>query len=183
MTEKKTEFKIFTISQYEKEAAYLRKMHQSGWKITAVKFPGVYTFEACEPEDVIYQLDYNRDSIANKEEYVQMFADCGWNYLFDFVDYSYFCKPAAEFQGAEEKSIFCDDASRLDMMKRIALGRLLPLFALFACIVLPRFWTQLSDLNKHPVISFTYIALFVLYCVIFLVYGIRYYTFKKKIGK
>lgn len=30
MKEKKTEFKIFTISQYEKEAAYLRRMHQSG---------------------------------------------------------------------------------------------------------------------------------------------------------
>lgn len=183
MKEKKTEFKIFTISQYEKEAAYLRRMHQSGWKITSIRFPGFYTFEACEPEDVVYQLDYNRDSAANKEEYVQMFADCGWNYLFDFVDYSYFCKPAAAFQGTEEKSIFCDDASRLDMMKRIALGRLFPLFVIFACIVLPQLWMQLSDLNKHPVISFTYIALFVLYCVIFLAYGIHYYTFKKKIGK
>lgn len=77
MKEKKTEFKIFTISQYEKEAAYLRRMHQSGWKITSIRFPGFYTFEACEPEDVVYQLDYNRDSAANKEEYVQMFADCG----------------------------------------------------------------------------------------------------------
>ena len=166
MTEKKTEFKIFTISQYEKEAAYLRRMHQSGWKITAIKFPGFYIFEACEPEDVVYQLDYNRESAAN-----------------NFVDYSYFCKPAAAFQGTEEKSIFCDDASRLDMMKRIALGRLLPLFVIFACIVLPQLWMQLSDLNKHPVISFTYIAVFVLYCVIFLAYGIHYYTFKKKIGK
>jgi len=34
---------------------------------------------------VIYQLDYNPDGKKNQEEYVQMFEDCGWEYLKDFA--------------------------------------------------------------------------------------------------
>ena len=46
-----------------------------------------------------------------------MFADCGWEYLQDFAGYSYFRKPVAEMKG--EEAIFCDDASRLEMMRRV----------------------------------------------------------------
>lgn len=31
-----------------------------------MKFPGLYHFEKCEPEDVTYQLDYNPEGIAIK---------------------------------------------------------------------------------------------------------------------
>ena len=34
---------------------------------------------------MIYQLDYNPDGKKNQEEYVQMFEDCGWEYLKDFA--------------------------------------------------------------------------------------------------
>ena len=34
-----------------------------------------------QAEDVIYQLDYNADGLLHKEEYMQLFADCGWEYL------------------------------------------------------------------------------------------------------
>ena len=48
-------------------------------------------------------------------EYVRMFEDCGWEYLTEFDGYNYFRKPADKMQQKEE--IFCDDISRLDMMK------------------------------------------------------------------
>ena len=48
MKEKKTEFRWFTIVEYEKEQEYLRKMHQKGWKFFRVTFPGFYHFEKCE---------------------------------------------------------------------------------------------------------------------------------------
>ena len=50
-----------------------------------MKFPGLYHFEKCEPEDVTYQLDYNPEGIAHKAEYIQMFLDCGWEYMQDFA--------------------------------------------------------------------------------------------------
>lgn len=55
-----------------------------------------------------------------------MFRDCGWEYLQNFVGYSYFRKAASDMDGTEEE-IFCDDASRLDMIKRVFSQRMVPL--------------------------------------------------------
>lgn len=85
--------------------------------------PGLYTFERCEPEKIIYQLDYNKEGIKHQSEYVRMFEDCGWEYLTEFDGYNYFRKPADKMQQKEE--IFCDDISRLDMMNRIFRGRVI----------------------------------------------------------
>ncbi len=90
--ETKTVFKYFTIVNHEKEEEYLRSMHKDGWKFKKVSGFCMYHFEKCEPEDVIYRLDYNRDGILHKSEYTKMFEDCGWEYLQDYVGYSYFRK-------------------------------------------------------------------------------------------
>ena len=135
----KKEIKFFTIVQYEQEGEYLRNMHKSGWKFVKMTGIGMYHFVECEPEDVVYQLDYNQEGLKNKEEYVQMFADCGWEYLQDAFGYSYFRKPAAEMDG--EETIFCDEESRLEMMNRVFRGRLIPLIVIFCCCLLPQFFT------------------------------------------
>ena len=57
MGETKTCFRFFSIMDYEKEADFLREMHKKGWKFVKVSLLGFYEFEACEPEDVVYQLD------------------------------------------------------------------------------------------------------------------------------
>lgn len=90
--ETKKQFKWFTIFEYEKEQAYLRQMHKDGWKFVQVKGLGMYHFEKCEPKDVVYQLDYNKEGLEHKDQYVQMFADCGWEYILDYAGYSYFRK-------------------------------------------------------------------------------------------
>ena len=54
MKKLKKEIRWFSIMEYEKEENYLSKRHQEGWKFKRVTFPGVYTFERCEPEKVIY---------------------------------------------------------------------------------------------------------------------------------
>ena len=117
-------YKYFSIFNYQKEQDYLREMHRQGWRFVKVTGIGIYHFEECEPADVIYQLDYNQEGSAHQDEYIQMFADCGWEYLQDYMGYSYFRKPASECDGSEE--IFCDDESRLEMMNRIYKGRFCP---------------------------------------------------------
>lgn len=52
--ETKKQFKWYTIFEYEKEQDYLRNMHRSGWKFVKVKGLGVYSFEKCVPQDVVY---------------------------------------------------------------------------------------------------------------------------------
>ena len=34
-----------------------------GWKFTGLTYPGVYHFVRCQPEDVVYQLDYNEEGL------------------------------------------------------------------------------------------------------------------------
>ena len=74
MSETKKELRWFSIMDYEKEARYLSRMHQKGWKFKRVTMPGIYTFGKCEPEKVIYQLDYNQEGMKT-DEYVKMFED------------------------------------------------------------------------------------------------------------
>lgn len=136
MEDKKVVFKFFSVPQYQQEEKYLSSMHEKGWKLAKITLPGFYHFERCEPGKVTYRLDYNPEGVKNKSEYVQMFSDCGWEYLFDCAGYSYFCKEGSASQEREE--IFCDDSSRLDMMKRVFKGRIIPLIPLFAGVILPQ---------------------------------------------
>lgn len=64
MSNKKTEFKYFTIPQYRQEENYLSSMHEKGWKLTGITMPGLYHFEKCEPAKVTYRLDYNQDVLS-----------------------------------------------------------------------------------------------------------------------
>lgn len=127
----------------------------------------------------MYQLDYNQEGIAHKEEYIQMFRDCGWEYLQDFFGYSYFRKPVAKMNGEEE--IFCDDASRTEMMKRVFRGRIIPLLIIFFLIILPQLFLQ-RGLGNRVVVGM-YIALFVLYLGIFAYFGYRFWKYQKNLKK
>ena len=179
MAVKKKEFKWFTIMQHEEEQAYLREMHKHGWKFVLVTGIGNYHFEECEPEDVVYQLDYNQEGLAHKQEYVKMFEDCGWEYLQDFYGYSYFRKPAAQMKGDE--GIFCDDASRLEMMQRVFRGRLIPLLVLFFVLIIPQMVMQF--MNGHVVLGCVFMIILFMYLGIFIAFAKKYSEYKKKVGK
>lgn len=146
------------------------------WKLVRITGIGVYHFEKCEPQDVIYQLDYNKEGLEHKEEYVKMFEDCGWEYLQDFVGYSYFRKPASETSGAEE--IFCDDSSRLQMMDRVFKGRVLPLVILFSCVLIPCLIREVYVGEYANIVLLA--AVIIVYLWIFIHFAIQYSKFKKK---
>ena len=182
MSEKKCEWKYFTIMEYEEEQEYLRQKHQEGWKFIKATGLGIYHFEKCEPEDVVYQLDYNQEGREHMDEYVQMFGDCGWEYISDFFGYSYFRKPADEM--GEEEGIFCDDESRLDMMRRIFRGRMVPVLIIFAGILIP---TLIRELAGDGTPAYGMVAIFVLALVlwagIFIRYGVKYRQYKLRVRR
>ena len=128
--ETKKEMKFFTVVDFDREEDYLRRMHQSGWKLSKVKFM-TYYFDKAEPEDVVYKLDYRRDQ-KEKEAYVRLFADYGWEYLQDVNGFSYFRKPSAQFEEGEAEELFNDRESKLAMVKRVIATTLgLQVFVLF----------------------------------------------------
>lgn len=173
--ETKKEFKIFTIVNHKEEEQYLRKQHNAGWKFIKVTGVGTYHFQKCQPEDVVYQLDYNQEGSSDKAEYIRMFADCGWDYIQEFFGYSYFRKRAADMDGEEE--IFCDDSSRLAMMERVYKGRLVPLLVVFFTVLLPQFIFNLSSGNYSVALFLG--AVLTLYAVIFIYFAVRYHQQKK----
>ena len=180
MENRKTVFKYFTIPQYQQEEDYLSAMNEKGWRFTHASFPGFYHFEKCEPGQVAYRLDYNQEGIRNKAEYVQMFSDCGWEYICDFVGYSYFRKKGET--GEEREEIFCDDASRLDMMKRVFRGRIIPLIVIFVLALIPQLLVNTVGYSGRSTLmniaSFTFLGLAILYLVIFTIMAVQFYQYE-----
>ena len=175
MKDVKKEFRWFSITEYEKEAEYLRRRHKEGWKFKKVTFPGIYTFEKCDPQDVVYQLDYNPDGVKEQEEYIQMFEDCGWEYLMNFAGYTYFRKPAASME--KEESIFCDDQSRLELLNRIFRGRIIPLMLLFVAMLLNGFLNMMD--NTAMTIFFAILT--GIYVFVFLQFAVKYVSFRNRL--
>ena len=178
MNDIKREFRWFSIMDYEKEANYLSKRHQQGWKFHEAAFPGIYTFHKCEPENVVYQLDYNNAVKKNQREYVQMFEDCGWEYIQNFNGYCYFRKPMAQMQQKEE--IFCDDVSRLDMMNRIFFGRVIPMIIILCGLIINVYDSVTSGREGLGLVIVFGVLLF-LYIITFLQFAVKYFSFRKNI--
>ena len=170
----KTTLRYFTIAEWEKEQEYLRREHNKGWKFTGVTLPGFYHFEKCQPEDVVYQLDYNPEGTDHKEEYVQMFQDCGWEYVTDFVGYSYFRKADSQMRGHEE--IFCDTQSRLDMIRRVFKGRMVPLIIIFFLLVIPQIFSHpWTDTPADYILAGMFLLIFIIYSLLFIHFAVKYY--------
>ncbi len=113
--EKRVEKQNFFISEFNEEAAWLSFMHRQGWKFITTN-GRKYEFEQCEAEDWSYQLDFKENGIVD-EDYIQMFTDYGWEYIFHFGKWFYFRKKKTEAE--EDLSIFSDKESKIDMCKRV----------------------------------------------------------------
>ena len=174
----KTVFKWFDITMHEQEQEYLRAMHKSGWKLTRVKW-AFYTFTECTPEDVVYQLDYHQN-MDDRGEYLQMFADCGWEYIQGMMGYSYFRKAAADMNGDEE-GIFCDHESRMAMWDRVFKGRVSVLVVILCCCILPQLLMQ--SLGGHPVMTGVFVGILVSYVLILGRFAYKYFKAKNGEGR
>ena len=139
---RETVIRFFTIADYEEEEIWLRERHKSGWKLVRLIPPCFYVFEECEPQDVIYRLDFKNSE--QTEEYMSMLRDFGWEYFARCFGWLYFRKPADEAETEAEGELFCDSASRAEMAAKIVKTRLLPLACIFLCCVLPNLTNALS---------------------------------------
>lgn len=146
--EKKVVYRICTIADYDREALYLREMHAQGWKLKEVSYSNLvvavkYTFEKCQPEQVVYQLDFYLMKKSERASYLQLFKDCGWEHITGFNSFSYFRKPYSQIESDAEFEIYNDAAGKLAVVKRILTMRMLPILLLFSTL-LPVFLKLLS---------------------------------------
>lgn len=99
----------------------------------------------------------------------------------DFTGYSYFRKPTCQMDGPE--AIFCDDASRLDMMTRIFKGRMMPLLLPFLLITLPQIVLQSQLKGFFSPLPIFFSLMLILYLLIFIIFGLQYHAYKKKLSQ
>lgn len=140
MMEKKVIYRIATIADYDREALYFREMHAKGWKLKEVTYSNLvvavkYTFEKCQPEQVVYQLDFYPMKKSERASYLQLFKDCGWEHITDFNGFSYFRKLHSGIESDAEFEIYNDAAGKLAVVKRILIMRMLPILLLFLALL------------------------------------------------
>lgn len=170
--ESKTEMRFFFLPDFEKEEKYLAKQHRQGWKLIQNYLGFLFVFEKYQPEEVVYQLDFKPKG-QDKSEYIQMFADYGWDYIGDCNHFSYFRKN----QSLGEVEIYSDLQSKLEMIGRIIGGQFL--LGLFLLIL----FTLLFYFLKMPAAIFSMTTITVpilLYCLVGLLRLRKKY---KEVGK
>jgi len=160
----KTLIHFFTIADYEEEEEWLRNHHRQGWRLAKMIPPCFYTFESCEPEDVIYRLDYKNS--GQTREYMQMLEDFGWEYVAQCLGWLYFRKPASAADSEEEGELFSDNASKVELVSKIVKTRLVPLCIIFCCCLIPNL------VNAFRTMSFGGASMFfgILFSILFVIY-------------
>jgi len=111
MSDRKTIKRNFPLSDFEEEQAFLTSHHTKGWRLFSIKGKK-YTFEKCDKETFVYQIDFNPDE-RQKDEYIQLYTDFGWQFVAEKDGRFYFCKSTmsnndtAIFSDRETKAIMC----------------------------------------------------------------------------
>lgn len=174
--------RIFTISDWIEEEAWLREQSKKGLKLVKLNPPLDFVFEETEPEDVVYKLDYKNTKVAN--EYKQMYLDYGWEYCGSCFGWNYFRKPADQINEENEGELFSDKASKLEMVEKIFRTRMMPLIVVFLCCILPNMYrfSSSDSLRFFDGLCFGLITgLFLIYIYLFVHCGRKLRKIRKEL--
>ena len=75
----KVQFRMFTIFDLDKVEDYLHEMHLKGWKFKSNRF-GLFYFDQCQPDDVIYCI-YDSRFLKKYKHELQDFRNRGWELI------------------------------------------------------------------------------------------------------
>ena len=75
----RVQFRIFTIVDLDKEEEYLHEMHLKGWRYRTSRF-GLFYFDQCQPNDVIYCI-YDSRFLKKYKHELQDFRNRGWELI------------------------------------------------------------------------------------------------------
>lgn len=122
--------KLFWAWQDEKEEAWLHAMSLQGLHLRALPFPTRYEFEAGEPRNDYYRMDYIVDR-KDFENYLQLFRDAGWEHIGEMGGWQYF---RTSTEGSTIPEIYTDRDSKAQKYQRLMtiLVIFLPIFMMFS---------------------------------------------------
>lgn len=125
-------YRLFNIFQYDQEEEFLSKMHTEGYAFVKYNSFLTYHFEKTEPKKVTYKLEY-KNTVEDKDEYLQLMDDYGWEYIDTYLDYFYFRKTGDD----TSQPFYSDRDSEASHLKRIVTNRFLPIMiaAIFLIVI------------------------------------------------
>ena len=89
----KVQLRMFTIFDLDKEEEYLHEMHFTDWRYRTSRF-GLFYFEQCQPDDVVYCV-WNTRYLRKNEVELQRIKDRGWEFVGN-CSYSVFRKATCD---------------------------------------------------------------------------------------
>ena len=117
--QEKRMFKWFWPWQDERLEAWLRSMSQQGWHLASAGWPARYTFVRGEPAGLVYRLDWQEASRKEMPNYLQLFADAGWEHAGSHAGWQIFRRPATD---RATREIFTDVDSKVAKYERMIFG-------------------------------------------------------------
>ena len=101
----------------EKEETWLTAMATDGWHLADISPFGFYTFQAGPKQQVAYRLDYqNQARKQDEQDYLQLFADAGWEHVGKMGGWQYFRKVVTP---GETPELFTDVTSKILKYQRL----------------------------------------------------------------
>ena len=102
--------------QDNKEEAWLEQMSKQGMHLKRADLFAQYEFIQGQPQDYTYRLDF-QDSLKpkNKDAYIRLFTDSGWEHLCQMGGWQYFRKLV---QTGESSEIYTDTESKIQKYNR-----------------------------------------------------------------
>lgn len=112
-----TKHKWFWAWEDEKEEAWLTQMAAEGWHLDTTNPFGFYIFKAGPPRNVVYRLDYQYQlRRQDRQEYLQLFTDAGWEHVDEMASWQYFRKEA---RAGDKPELYTDAESKLKKYERL----------------------------------------------------------------
>ena len=108
----KVQFRIFTIVDLDKEEEYLHEMHLKGWRYRTSRF-GLFYFDQCQPDDVIYCI-YDSRFLKKYKHELQDFRNSGWE-LIETGFCSILRKPTSDI--LSEEKVYMRNDLRWEVMR------------------------------------------------------------------
>ena len=108
----RVEFRIFTVVDLDKEEEYLHEMHLKGWRYRTSRF-GLFYFDQCQPNDVIYCI-YDSRFLKKYKHELQDCRNRGWE-LMETGFCSILRKPASDL--LPEDQVYMSKGLRWEVMR------------------------------------------------------------------
>ncbi|WP_066496759.1 DUF2812 domain-containing protein [Abyssisolibacter fermentans] len=120
--------KMFFAWNEEKEKKFLEDMALKGYRLIKVNL-GKYTFEKDKPKKLIYQFDFRGYDKMSEENYLQIYEDAGWDCVYKYGSWYYFCKEWSEDE--VDLSLFNDNESKRKKYQRLMFFLMITGFPLY----------------------------------------------------